>query len=240
MIKQLRESSPNVLVLDAGDALIRDRPPALRSKGKSSVELMNMMDYDAMALGAGDLALLGVDLVRQRMDEARFPFLSANVVLSETGQLLTEPYVIREIQGYRIAIIGLTEEVRLPGVQILDPLTSLEAVLDDLRGKADIRVLLSHAGFETNQEIAWKAPDVDLIISGGGQGLTSAPQLGEGRPPLVHADTSSTGHAGRRVGVGSWWFGDGGRLVALDWTSVALATHIPDDPDMARWAAANP
>lgn len=236
----MRENSSNVLVLDAGDALIRDRPPALRSKGKSSIELMNMMGYDAMALGAGDLALLGVDIVRQRMDEARFPFLSANVVLTETGQLLALPYVIREVQGRRIAIIGLTEEVRLPDVEIRDPVTSLHKVIEDLQGKADIRVLLSHAGFETNQEIAREAPDVDLIISGGGQGFTSEPQFGGGRLPLVHADTSSTGHAGRRVGVGSWWFGDGGQLVALDWKIVALEPHIPDDPDMARWAAANP
>jgi 2',3'-cyclic-nucleotide 2'-phosphodiesterase (5'-nucleotidase family) len=161
-------------------------------------------------------------------------------VLTETGQLLAQPYIIREIEGHRIAVIGLTEDVRLPDVEIRDPMRSLEKVMEDLQGKADIQVLLSHAGFETNQAIAQVAPDVDLIISGGGQGSFLDPQLGEGRTPLVHADSSSPGHAGRRIGVGAFEFDDAGQLVSLDWTSLALEPHIPDDPEMARWAAANP
>mgnify|MGYP000264153671 CR=1 FL=1 len=115
----MRGNAPNVLVLDAGDSLLRDRAPGLTSQGKSSVHLMNMMGYDAMALGAGDLALLGVEGIRQRMQEARFPFLSANAVLTETGALLAQPYLIREVEGRRIAVIGLTDPVRLPDAEIL-------------------------------------------------------------------------------------------------------------------------
>lgn len=204
-----------------------------------------MMGYDAMALGAGDLAILGVDGIRQRMEEARFPFLSANVVLTETGELLVRPYVIRDMQGWRTAIVGLTDLLPLPDVEIRDPLSSLREVLEELEGQADLVVLLSHAGLQTNREIAQQAPEVDLIVSGGGQGYTLEPQLVEGQPPLVQADAASPGHAGRRVGVGLWGFGvpsaDGRRaLVALDWRNLALEPHIPDDPEMAAWAAANP
>jgi 2',3'-cyclic-nucleotide 2'-phosphodiesterase (5'-nucleotidase family) len=242
----VRKSSSNVLVLDAGDSLIRDRPPALTSHGKSSVESMNMMGYDAMALGASDLALLGVDGIRQRMQEAHFPFLSANAVLTETGELLAQPYILKEMKGRQIAVIGLTDEVRLRDVEIRDPLLSLREVLNELDGQADILVLLSHAGFQSNQKIAQRmqsireAPEIDMIISGGGQGYTAEPQLVEGQPPLVQADTPSPGHAGRRVGVGSWGFDDDGQLVALDWMNLALAPDVPDDPEMARWAAAHP
>jgi 2',3'-cyclic-nucleotide 2'-phosphodiesterase (5'-nucleotidase family) len=230
----------HVLVLDAGDSLVRDRSPALTSQGKSSVELMNLMGYDAMALGAGDLAILGVDVIRQRMEQARFPFLSANVVLTETGELLAKPYVLYEVEGHRIAVIGLTDEVLLLDAEIRDPLSSLQEVLAQLEGQVDIYVLLSHAGQERNQEIAKEVPEVDLIVSGGGQGYTPEVLRFEGSPPLVHADTASPGHAGRRVGVGRWWFDDGGHLVALDWASLALDPSIPDDPEMARWVAANP
>jgi 2',3'-cyclic-nucleotide 2'-phosphodiesterase (5'-nucleotidase family) len=234
------------LVLDAGDALIRDLSPALTSEGKSSVELMNMMGYDAMALGAGDLAILGAKGIRQRMHEAEFPFLSANVVLTETGELFAQPYVLKEAEGRRIAVIGLTEEVRLRDVEILDPVSSLRRVLDELSGQADLFVLLSHAGLQTNQGIAHQlqsiqeASKIDLIISGGGQGYTLEPQLVEGQPPLVQADTASPGHAGRRVGVGLWWFDDSGRMVALDWMSLALTPDVPEDPDIAGWVAAHP
>jgi hypothetical protein len=230
----------HVLVLDAGDSLVRDRPPALTSQGKSSVELMNLMGYDAMALGAGDLAILGVEVIRQRMEQARFPFLSANVVLTETGELLTDPYALYEVEEQRIAVIGLTDEVQLPDAEVIDPLSSLREVLTQLEGQADIYVLLSHAGLEANQEIAKVAPEIDLIVSGGGQGYALEALRFEDGPPLVHADMAAPGHAGRRVGVGRWWFDDDGGLVALDWTNLALEPSIPDDPEMARWVAANP
>jgi 2',3'-cyclic-nucleotide 2'-phosphodiesterase (5'-nucleotidase family) len=236
----VRSNASNVLLLDAGDSLLKDRAPGLTSQGKSSVQLMNMMGYDAMALGAGDLALLGVEGIRQRMQEARFPFLSANAVLTENGALLAQPYLLREVEGRRIAVIGLTDPVWLPDAEIRDPLEALRETIKDLEGRADILVLLSHAGLETNQEIAREAPEIDLIISGGGQGYTDEPELVEGRPPLVQADSPSPGHAGRKVGVGLWWFDDDERLVALDWMDVALTPTIPDDPQMLQWMSANP
>jgi 2',3'-cyclic-nucleotide 2'-phosphodiesterase (5'-nucleotidase family) len=229
-----------VLVLDAGDSLLRDRSPALTSQGKSSVEVMNAMGYDAMALGAGDLSLLGVDGIRQRMQEARFAFLSANVVLPESGQLLAEPYIIRKVQGRRVAIIGLTDQVSLAEAEIRDPLSSLREVLAALEGQADILVLLSHVGLETNQRIAQEVPDIHLIVSGGGRGYTPEVLHQEVDAPLVHVDTASPGHAGRRVGVGLWWFDDEHELVAVEWAGIALEPTIPDDPAIARWIAANP
>ena len=236
----MRENSPNVLVLDAGDSLLRDQSPAFASQGQSSVESMTAMGYDAMALGASDLAILGVDGILQRMQEAPFPFLSANVVLTATGELLAQPYLLIEMEGHRIAVIGLTDQLPLPDAAIRDPLLSLREVLDELDGQADILVLLSHAGLQINQEIAQKVPEIDLIVSGGGPGYTVEPQLAKGQPPLVHADAASPGHAGRRVGIGSWEFDGDGRLVALDWAGLALTPEIPDDPEMARWMAANP
>jgi sulfur-oxidizing protein SoxB len=235
----VRGNAPHVLVLDAGDSLLRDRAPALTTRGKSSVQLMNMMGYDAMALGASDLALLGVEGIRQRMQEARFPFLSANALLTETGALLAQSYLLREIEGRRIAVIGLTDQVPLPDAEIRDPLDALREVIEELQDHAEIFVLLSHAGFETNREIAQEVSEVDLIISGGGRGYTNEPEIIEARPPLVHADTPSPGHAGRRMGVGLWWFDDDGRLVALDWMGIALTPDVPDDPQMLEWMSNN-
>jgi hypothetical protein len=141
--------------------------------------------------------------------------------------------------------VGLTDPVPLPDAEIRDPLPSLREVLDELEGQADLVVLLSHAGLQANREIVQQAPGVDLIVSGGGQRYTMEPQLAEGQPPLVQADAASPGHAGRRVGIGLWEFGapsaDGqSALVALDWRNLALEPHIPDDPEIAAWAAANP
>ena len=59
-INQEKKKNPYTLVLDAGDSLVGDQDPALKTQGKSSVEAMNRLGYDAMALGPGDLAL-GLD-----------------------------------------------------------------------------------------------------------------------------------------------------------------------------------
>jgi 5'-nucleotidase len=228
------------LVLDAGDGLIRDKSPATTSQGQTSIESMNHMGYDAAALGEGDIELLGVEVLQQRIDEARFPFLSANAVLSRTDELLVEPYTILQVDGHSVAIVGLTGLAALQEVQIRDPLESVRAVVDELQKQADVLILLSHAGLEMNRRIAAEVPEVDLIVSGGVQGYTQAPVVVADGPPVVHADTASPAHAGRRVGIGTWWFDEQGRLIGQDWMNVPLDPEIPDDPEMADWVLGNP
>jgi 2',3'-cyclic-nucleotide 2'-phosphodiesterase (5'-nucleotidase family) len=240
VIKQQRRQYEQVLVLDAGDSLIRDRPPATSTAGKSSVESMNMMEYDAMALGEGDLSQLGVETIRQRIDEASFPFLSANVYLTGTEELLIQPYLVREMGEQRIAVIGITGLAQVPGVEIRDPLAATREIVEQLRPRADILVLLSHAGLETNQKIAQEIPGIHVIISGGGRSYTSTPYVEGDSLPVVHADVPSPGHAGRRIGLGIWSFDDGGQLAEYHWQNLALGPEIVDDPAMLWWVSQNP
>jgi len=240
IVNQVRQESPNTLLLDAGDGLIRDKTPATTSQGQSSIELMNRIGYDASALGAGDIDLLGVEVLQQRIKEARFPFLSANVVLSGTGDLLVAPYTILQVDEHSVAIVGLTGLAELQEIQIRDPLDSVREVVDKLQGQADVLILLSHAGLEVNRQIAAQVPEIDLIVSGGAQNYTMAPEATADGPPIVHADAASPGHAGRRVGIGTWWFDEEGRLIGQDWMNVPLGPEIPDDPIMAAWVLNNP
>ena len=69
------------------------------------VQAMNMMAYDAMTMAYADL-LLGSQVLSERMAEASFPFLSANVVDASTGEPFASPYVVRDIADHTIAIIG--------------------------------------------------------------------------------------------------------------------------------------
>ena len=50
-----RQRAEHVLVLDAGNSLLNDRDPARKTKGQTSVEAMNRMGYNAVALGMLDL-----------------------------------------------------------------------------------------------------------------------------------------------------------------------------------------
>lgn len=224
-----------MLVLDAGDALIREREPAISSHGQTSIELMNLLGYDAAALGEGDLERLGVSTVLQRIEEADFPFLSANAFLTGTDQLATQPYVIRELGGYQVAIIGLTGQASLPDVDIRDPVEAARRVSQEVQDRANVLILLSHAGMELNRQIADLVPEPAIIISGG-SGFTSTPETGATGTVIVHADSSSPAHAGRRVAVGVWLLSPQGKPITQHWETILLTSAVAKDPDMDSWA----
>ena len=240
MIKQERENESHVLVLDAGDSLVGDRTPAVNSEGKSSVEVMNLMGYDAMALGEGDLGKLSLDAIEQRIQEAEFSVLSANVLVAQTADLLTEPFLIRDMGGRRVAIVGLTGMATVPGLEFRDPLLAAREAVAQVREHADVIILLSHAGLEANTQIAEEVAGIDLIVSGGGTSVLPSPLVSKSGSVIVHADAAAPGHAGRRIGVGAWSFDPSGALTDQRWENLELVAEIADDPAIAAWTSANP
>ena len=177
-INQEKKKNPYTLVLDAGDSLVGDQDPALKTQGKSSVEAMNRLGYDAMALGPGDLAL-GLATLRARMAEAKFPMLSANAVVTGTADLVAKPYAVREFAGHRVAVVGLSGGNGTTEIGVRDPLAAAQKIVPEARKEADIVILLSHAGQMIDQQIADQVPGIAAIVSGG-EGA-AADGLGERR-----------------------------------------------------------
>jgi 2',3'-cyclic-nucleotide 2'-phosphodiesterase (5'-nucleotidase family) len=200
---------------------------------------MNLMGYDAAVLGEGDLAQLGVEVIQQRIAQAEFPFLSANVYLSASGERLAEPYHIVDVGPLRVALIGVTGQADVSGLEIRDPVEAVREAVDAIGPHAHVLILLSHAGLERNRQIAAQVPALDLIVSGGGPQMTYVAEGDNGAPLVVHADVSVTGHAGRRIGVGTLTFDQDGVLQGQTWQALPLDSQIPDDPAMSAWEASN-
>jgi len=234
VINQESAKGGSVLVLDAGDGLANDRDPARRTQGETSVAAMNLLRYDAMVLGSKDLAL-GLDVLRQRLAEAEFAVLSANAVVSATGELLAPPYVARAFDGHRIAIVGLSGESGTAEITLLDPLETARAVVAEVATQADVIILLSHVGGLVDQQIAQTVPGIDLIISGGDLQIESPWWDAELGTLILHADVASPGHAGRQLGIARLTFDDDGRLVAQSWERLALGPEVADDAAMSNW-----
>ena len=104
-VKRARSESDNLLLLDAGDA-IGDTLVAGSTEGKAVVELMNALRYDALTLGNHEPDF-GMDVLRQRIGEAQFHVVAANVVDSRSKRLFTKPYVVRSVGGVKVAILGI-------------------------------------------------------------------------------------------------------------------------------------
>jgi 2',3'-cyclic-nucleotide 2'-phosphodiesterase (5'-nucleotidase family) len=236
MVKQERQASSYLLLLDAGDSLFGDRFLGQQTQGKGVVEVMNLLRYDAMALGGGDMRL-GLDTLRQRMAEAAFPFLSANVVLSGTETLFTEPYIIKEMGDHKVAIIGLTEPGAAAVVQgavtVLDPVGTARRYVAEVSSQADIVIVLSHIGVEEDIKLAEEVEGIDLIVSGTGQLLLGQAVQNEITGTLVvQAEVPSPGHAGRVVGVAVLQFDSQGKIQSHQWTAVSLTPDFADDPEI--------
>jgi 2',3'-cyclic-nucleotide 2'-phosphodiesterase (5'-nucleotidase family) len=100
---ELRKGKPSLL-LSAGD-MIQGNNWANLFQGESVMEWMNAMRFDAMVLGNHEFDF-GQEVLRKRISEARFPTLGANV----KGVEGLKPYVIKELKGIKVAIIGVVTE----------------------------------------------------------------------------------------------------------------------------------
>lgn len=167
LANRLRKEKPSFL-LAAGD-MIQGNNWANLSQGESSIELMNTMGFDAMVVGNHEFDF-GRDILRKRISESNFPILGANV----GGMDILKPYVIEEIKGLKLAIIGaVTEDTpvsthprNVAGLKFSSPEETVKKYIRELRNKADIILVLSHIGHHADRILAEKVGGIDVIVGG--------------------------------------------------------------------------
>jgi len=133
------------------------------------------MGYDVVNIGEKDL-MMGLKFLSEVSQKAKFPFISANLVDKKTGKYVFKPYVIKEITGLRIGIVGLLDDQfnptlreKDPGLNINEPLSALKAVMKGLEEYCDFIVILSQLGESRDKKLARDNRGIDLILGGGGE-----------------------------------------------------------------------
>ena len=221
-------------MLDTGDALVGSGKLGTATQGEVIIAGMSLMGYDAMALGPKELSL-GADILSRRMGEATFPILSANAVLSGSLQLVAEPYIILDVGGHKVGVIGLTrvEPTAPSGFQVLDPQQALERYLPEVRDKAGTVILLTNLEYNAALALARAVPGIDLVVGAlPSQFPTQSVRVPETGTLVVVADLASTGHSGRAVGVLLVTLGSDGSLAGESWSTRWIDKTISDDPTM--------
>ena len=105
--KDFEAQGKQVLLLDAGDA-IQDNNLVNLNKGKTAIDFMNAAGYDAMALGNHEFDY-GADVTQQRIKQAHFPVMSANIIVDATGKPFTpKTHAILKKGNLNIGVFGLT------------------------------------------------------------------------------------------------------------------------------------
>ena len=226
VLKTERASSPNFLLLDAGNSLFGQQV-ADDSRGRIPIAAMNLMGYVAMTLGQAELQA-GSAVLRERAADARFPFLGANL----PPDLPIKPYVLVTVGGREIAILGLTnaETPLIPAVggsiAVGDPLEAARQYIPALRQRAAIVIVLSNLGKEMDQRLAREVPGITAIIGGHDREFLQPP-LQVGRVVIAQA-----GFNGEGLGLLKLDIDSSGSITASTGEIRYLQSEIPDDPAM--------
>ena len=249
VVNQIRAEVDNHLLLDGGDRFTGTLFH-VQYRGQDSVQIMNAIGYDAMALGNHEFDD-GSEVLAAFVKGLNFPALSANTDFSEDPLLagLIEPSVILEVGGEQIGIIGLTTPetaiLAKPSEHLVfhyDLINVTQDQVDMLTAEGvDKIVLLTHIGYGADLEVAQGVSGVDVVVGGHTNTFLSntySGALGEyptvvesasGEPVLVVQASTKTVYLGR---LDVEFDGDG---LVSDWDgdAILLSRYISPDPDIS-------
>ena len=175
MVSRERAKNPEgTLLLAAGD-MFQGTPISNLFRGKPVIEAMNLMGFDAMALGNHEFDW-GMEAFQDLTQAAVFPFLAANQI-DANGNLLpgVKPYILLHKKGLRIAVIGVispethytTKPGNLRGYRVIAPEKVLPPVIEKLKKDGTgLVIVLSHMGLDVDREMASLISGIDLIVGG--------------------------------------------------------------------------
>lgn len=159
-IKEIRKNNPYSLLVDSGDLL--QGTPLTDYYGKKDknainpmIKAMNIMGYDALGIGNHEYDY-GLDNLNKAVKDASFSMLSGNTYYYGQDKTVFKPYVIKEINGIKVGLIGFTT----PGVAIWsknlvdkkyefkDIIQTAQKWIPELKKQVDIIVAVPHTGLE--------------------------------------------------------------------------------------------
>ena len=169
IIDNIKLEGYNPIIVDAGNLFFKSNKPVIgvndeinKINANVLLESFNILGCDALSIGENDLSN-GLDYILQLKNKAKFPFISANLV-DKSNNLIFNPYVIVDREDVRIAFIGLASFFSNSEVSVLDPLSSLSKIIDEVKQKSELIVLLFNANDEDIIKLQNSSVDIDLII----------------------------------------------------------------------------
>ena len=181
-VKENLSKDYNVLLVDNGDA-IQGEPIGTMTKGEAIIDIMNVMGYDVAIPGNHEFDY-GMDRFLELAEKAEFPYISCN--FNKEGELVFEPWIMKEVGGMKIAFVGVTTPYTLrsstPRYFMDDSGNYIYGFLQDETGEgvynavqesvdaaraegADYVIVMGHIGNET-ECAPWMYSDVISHVSG--------------------------------------------------------------------------
>src|SRR5882762_4444519 len=192
-IRRWRQQNPNSILVDVGD-VYQGTDVSLRNKGELMIDLFNHLKYDAWVIGNHEFDW-GMQPFTNALQKSAMPVLGANTILngksagspsdSQHPFAKVQPFVVKEIAGIKIAIIGITTpgmSFWLPreftvGIDFQHPVEPVRRAIAKATSEgADAIVLTGHMGLKprtggddfanTVMALTSEFPDVAAFIAG--------------------------------------------------------------------------
>lgn len=197
LIKRARLLDPELILLDSGDT-IQGTPYAYHAAvvepadANPMMVAMNDLRYDAMVPGNHEFNF-GLNALNTARRSSRFPWISANICLEGSEDPAYTPYIIKQVRGVRVGVLGLTtpcipgweDAAHYEGLAFTDPVKAAHRWVRELRrrNRVDVVIIAMHMGLEEDilsgtptpgqlpgenaaVRIAREVPGIDLILMG--------------------------------------------------------------------------
>ncbi len=175
LVKRIRAQRPGALLLDGGDTW-HGSGPALWTKGQDMVDAAKLLGVDIMTLHFE--STYGQDRVLEVANKdfaGKIDIVAQNIKTADFGDAVFKPYVIRNVNGVKVAVVGQA----FPYTLIAHPRyiapdwtfgiqeENMQKTVDAARGEgAQVVVVLSHNGMDVDLKMASRVTGVDAIFGG--------------------------------------------------------------------------
>lgn len=216
IINEVRSSAKNVLVVDGGDLFLRGE--FQEQQGLVETEILNSIGYDAWVPGNNDFRVPpsggtiddGNKQLKAITDKAEFDAVCANVTMKDTKQYVKDipPYVIKDVNGVKVGIIGVTslKPQTRQWTEVSDKIfedgdLAVSRIVEELKGKTDVNIVLSHTGLATDLKTA-SIEGVDAVLGADDHYYISEPMYhtdgkGNKSTPITQNGGEENQHLGR-------------------------------------------
>ncbi len=241
-INQLREKKPGkTLILDAGGMLTKksslsgNKLEQAKIYAHAIAHCKLTMGVSAFGIASQDLSL-GIEYLKSLKKEFNFPWLSMNLVSKGDAKPLFSASLITEVNGVKLAILGLTGEEsgrknpQDQGYRIIPWRDVLPETLREIKAQADMIILLSSYPPGVNKKIAEQYQDIHIIFQSGHGKKNVKPQN------INNTLVLQTGSRGKYLGVMEIdWHKSSRWGAAGDTTNSAQIQQLNGELDRFNW-----
>ena len=244
LVKQLKAGRPGAQLLDGGDTW-QGSGTALWTNGQDMVDAALALGVDVMTphweMTLGEKRVM--EIVNGDF-KGKVSFVAQNIKTSDFGDMVFNPYVMKNMNGVQVAIIGQA----FPYTPIANPRyftpdwtfgiqeENLQKTIDEVKSKgAKVVVLLSHNGMDVDLKMASRVSGLHAIMGGHTHDGVPIPVQVKNRGGMTLV--TNAGSNGKFLGVLDFDV-KGGKPVDFRYKLLPVFSNmIPADPVMSKLIA---